>query len=171
MTLRYWLSGPRILNGLVRPGISFNRNDAAALFAPKAAGVSLLAVAVSPDGSVTVVRDRTPAADALDHIEGVTTPIVFVFQSTEAADTVLAGAQKRLARAAAVFAGWFHGVSAGQVAHAIKNEAAALSYGFQIARPSQGAPQPKRKWGAWGSILGFCFVLAAALFLARQFSS
>lgn len=27
MTIRYWLSGPRILSGLVRPGISFTAND------------------------------------------------------------------------------------------------------------------------------------------------
>jgi hypothetical protein len=132
MTIRYWLSGPRILGGLVRPGVSFNRSDVAALFAPKAAGAALLAVGVSPDGSVTVVRDKTPAAEALGEIEGVSIPIIFAFRSAEAADSVLAGATKRLAKAAARFAGWFHGVSAGMVAAAVEAEAAALSYEFAV---------------------------------------
>jgi hypothetical protein len=67
-----------------------------------------------------------PARLKLDNVA------IFAFRSAEAADSVLAGATKRLATAATRFAGWFHGVSAGMVAAAVEAEAAALSYEFAV---------------------------------------
>ena len=62
-------------------------------------------------------------------------PVMFRFDSEAAARAVLAGDRLRLAKAAADADGWLRGVTAGQVAAAIKNEARGLSYEFEAVHP------------------------------------
>jgi hypothetical protein len=141
MAFRYWLSGPRILGGLVRPGISFYAKDLAAK--PTAADLSLIFVLTRADGAVMIGRDKTPEADSVPASDDLKMPIVFAFRSVDAADAVLAGARLRLAKAAEDDAGWLRGISAGQAAAAIKNEARGLSHEFDVIHPHLGEEPPK----------------------------
>lgn len=166
MTLRYWLSGPSILNGLVRQGISFNRSDTSAALGPNSADASLLLVALSPDGAVTMARDKTPAAEALDDVADVATPVIFAFRSPEAVEVVLAGARLRLAKAAVDAHGRLVGVSAGQVAAAIKSEASALSHEFDVIHTGSDAGQQRRLTTAQlaiAAILTFMAIVVALI--------
>ena len=120
MTLRHWLSGHRILNGLVRPGVSFSAENLAA---------SLIVVFARRDGAIIFGTQQGLTLESLgdsDNAEGLAVPITFAFQSHEAAEAVTAGAHRQLAKAAVDAAGWLVRVSAGQVAAAIKNEARGL---------------------------------------------
>ena len=171
MASRYWLSGPRVLHGLVRPGISFSASDIAGIFAamPKAAGAALLAVATRPDGAVTIVRDKTTEATALDSVYGAKMQIVFVFKSVAAAEAVLEGALVTIARKASTEAqGWFHGVSAGQVAAAIKSEAQALSHEVDVVHPGAGDAPKAKDLRAWIAIVVFGIIAAIALHAAAH---
>jgi hypothetical protein len=53
---RFWLSGPRLFNGLVRPGISFSGRDLKALGwkAPKVSEDATLGICRRPDGAMTL---------------------------------------------------------------------------------------------------------------------
>jgi hypothetical protein len=157
MAFRYWLSGPRILNGLVRPGISFYARDLARQRPPQrpmaSKDVALVGVFTrSTDGAVIFGNQRTMTPESLgessDKAEGLTMPIAFAFRSHEAADAVLAGARQRLAKAATDAHGWLRGVSAGQVASAIKAEAHGLSHAFDIVHVRDGE-EPKPRKPSW----------------------
>ncbi len=151
MAFRYWLSDPRILGGLVRPGISFYARDLAAK--PKSGDVALIFVLTRADGAVMIGRGKTPEADGVPASEDLKMPVVFAFRSVDAADAVLAGARLRLAKAAADAGGWLRGVSAGQAAAAIKAEAQGLSHEFDVIHPHLGEAPPTRKRSAleWAS--------------------
>jgi hypothetical protein len=152
MTIRYWFSGPRILNGLVRPGISFTAND----LRPKAPARAPARITSAPifvlsrsDGAVFLGMDGAEAApDGVDLSDELTMPVMFHFDSEGTARAALAGARLRLAKSAAGADGWLRGVTAGQVAAAIKNEARGLSYEFEAIHPQVGAeppqPEPRR---------------------------
>jgi hypothetical protein len=84
MAFRYWLSGPRILGGLVRPGISFYAKDLASK--PKVRDVALIFVLTRSDGAVMIGRDKTAEADGIEASPEMTMPIVFAFRSIDAAD-------------------------------------------------------------------------------------
>ncbi len=161
MAFRYWLSGPRILGGLVRPGISFYAKDSAAK--PKAADLSLIFVLTRADGAVMIGRDKTPEADSVPASDDLKMPIVFAFRSVDAADAVLAGARLRLAKAAEDDAGWLRGISAGQAAAAIKNEARGLSHEFDVIHPHLGEEPPARKRSALEWVF---YVVAYAVIIA-----
>jgi hypothetical protein len=160
VAFRYWLSGPRILGGLVRPGISFYAKDVAALGkSGSRSAVALIFVATRGDGAIMMGRDRTAAAKEADQAAAVTTAAVFAFSSDEAADAVLAGAKIRLSRAAVDARGWLRGVSAGQVAAAIKAEAVGLSYDYAVIRPQSGTPKAvNRGLGWWVGRLVLCMI-------------
>ena len=161
MAFRYWLSGPRILGGLVRPGISFYAKDLAAK--PKAGDVSLIFVLTRADGAVMIGRDKTPEADGVPTSDDLKMPIVFAFRSIDAADAVLAGAKLRLAKAAVDAAGWLRGISAGQAAAAIKSEAHGLSHEFDVIHPHPGEEPPARKRSALEWAVG---IVASAVLIA-----
>ena len=160
--LRMWLSGPRILNGLVRPGISFYARDLKRQppgpIASKS--VALLYVLTRADGAVTFGRDKTPETDGLEATPDMKFAIVFAFRNPDAAEAVLAGAHKRLAKAAVDANGWLIGVSAGQVAAAIKSEARGLSHAFDIIHVRDGEePKPKSHALAWAIAMICAIVL------------
>ncbi len=124
-------------------------------------------VAVS-NGAVTVVRDQTPGASALDTLPDVSMPVVFAFRSAAAAEAVLAGARTRLAQKAQPSGDWYTNVSAGQVAAAVKAEATAFAYDFDIGHPGAGvAARPGHGW-AWGIYIAApcCIGLVLGLFVA-----
>jgi hypothetical protein len=94
--MRYWLSGPRILNGLVRPGISFSGRELA-VWGKKPA-------AISPAGTLGMMR-RADGAIFLaipdrngDHEREPLTPVAaFCFTGATAAEMAREGALVRLA--------------------------------------------------------------------------
>jgi hypothetical protein len=116
VAFRYWLSGPRILNGLVRPGLSFYARDLArrrpAVVTPK----SIFAIVQRPDGSI-----RLDAGVAADEPDGAIALVIW-FGHTNAAAEVMTGANVRL-RKHIDADGWVSGLSVGQVAAATKSEA------------------------------------------------
>ncbi len=164
MAPRIWLSGPRILDGLVRPGISFYARDLKRQppgpIASKS--VALLYVLTRADGGVMFGRDKTPEADGLEATPDMKFAIVFAFRNPDS-EAVLAGAHKKLAKAAVDAQGWLVGVSAGQVAAAIKSEARGLSHAFDIIHVRDGEePKPKSNKLAWA--VG-CAIWAAVVFI------
>jgi hypothetical protein len=73
--LCYWLSGPRILNGLVRPGISFNASDLwrrATTPRPMASKeVALIGVCTRVDGAIVFGHQNSLSeADSSDATVG-----------------------------------------------------------------------------------------------------
>jgi hypothetical protein len=95
-------------------------------------------------------RDKTAEADGLEATPNMKFDIVFAFKNPDAAEAVLAGAHKRLAKAAVDAQGWLIGVSAGQVAAAIKSEARGPSHAFDIIRVRDGEEsKPKSHALAW----------------------
>jgi hypothetical protein len=172
MAPRIWLSGPRILNGLVRPGISFYARDLKRQppgpIASKS--VALLFVLTRADGAVMFGRDKTPETDGLQTSPDMKFAIIFAFRNPEAAEVVLAGAHKRLSKAAVDANGWLIGVSAGQVAAAIKSEARGLSHAFDIIHVRDGEePKPKSNAGAWAlAVIGSLVLLLVVIGLSTS---
>lgn len=145
MTIRYWLSGPRIFRGLIRPGISFSAADLAGAFAkrPKAAQLSMIFIMTRGDGAVMIGSGKTAAERDLEMSGDDEMALVFMFNAPSAADAVLAGTVRRLAKERVDAKGWYVSASAGMVAAAVKAEASALSYEFGVVHPERGeAPSP-----------------------------
>jgi len=89
---------PRVLGGLVRPGISFYAKDLAGggKFRPKSFAPALVFVTTRGDGAIMLGRDRTAAAEDADQAAAVTVAAVFAFSSGEAADAVLLRCQDKV---------------------------------------------------------------------------
>lgn len=83
MTIRYWLSGPRILHRLVRPRISFSAADLAGTFTkgPRASDISLLYVISRRDGDVMIGTAKTATERYLEMSAGDKMALVFAFRS------------------------------------------------------------------------------------------
>ncbi len=97
--MRLWLSGPRILHGLVRPGISFSGRELSAF--------GRRPPAVTAAGMLGVFRRDTDGAIFLgvtdqngenEHLANVKPVAAFAFSSADAAITAREGAIVRLAK-------------------------------------------------------------------------
>jgi hypothetical protein len=150
---RFWFSGPRILAGLVRPGISFSGRELANAWGrkPPPAMSSALAVISRPgDGALVlcVPNHNGSAEDTPGHsYEGL-----FTMPTEDDALAVRRGAQQRLG----VPVGddtWICGKSAGQVLAACRNEARDLGLEPRFVRVKTGLESGKaeRRWAsaAW----------------------
>ena len=122
--MRLWLSGPRLFNGLVRPGISLGKED----FRPTHKARAMVAEATlglfrRPDGAILMaIAHMNGDADTMPDM----TPVaVFAFASVPASVEVREGARVRLAKHIGPD-GLVAGLSVGQVVAAIKAEMAAL---------------------------------------------
>jgi hypothetical protein len=150
--MRIWFSGPRILSGLVRPGISLGKEDfrparKASLIAVNAA----LALFRRKDGAILMALvDKSGSsiqngdADAMPDM--TPTPVAaFSFPSVPAAVEVREGARVRLAKHIGPD-GLVAGLSVGQVVAAIKAEMAALDVEGKFVRIEiEAAPEPGTK--------------------------
>jgi hypothetical protein len=145
--MRYWLSGPRILNGLLRPGISFSHREANAWGRkPPPALSSALAVISRPgDGALAlcVPNHNGSAEDTPGH----TYSGMFMLPSIEDALAVRSGAQQRLGVPVADDT-WISGKSAGQVLAACRSEARDLGLEPRFVRVKTGLESGKaeRRW-------------------------
>jgi len=88
--MRYWLSGPRILNGLVRPGISFSGRELA-VWGKKPA-------AISPAGTLGMMRrpmvqssSQSRTATVITKREPLTPVAAFCFTGANAAEMAREG--------------------------------------------------------------------------------
>jgi hypothetical protein len=142
--MRLWLSGPRILHGLVRPGISLGREDFRRM---------RKSPAVSAAGMLGVFRRDTDGAIFLgipnqngenEHLANVKPVAAFAFSSADAAITAREGAVVRLARHLGSD-GLLAGLSIGQVVSAIRAEASALGLDARFIRVTVAANPPARE--------------------------
>ena len=137
MAFRYWLSGPRILGGLVRPGISFYAKDLARRRSSIATSRSIFAIVQRPDGAIKL--DAGHAEEP-----GGAIALVVWFSHPDAADEVMLGANVRL-RKHVNANGWVIGLSVGQVVAAVKSEATALGHKYTLARRADIEALQQRK--------------------------
>jgi hypothetical protein len=79
---RFWLSGPRLFNGLVRPGISFSGRELAAWRkAPKVSGDATLGICRRPNGDyMLAIPDKNGDAE---HEPGLVPVAAFFFSRVE----------------------------------------------------------------------------------------
>ena len=139
--MRLWLSGPRLLHGLVRPGISLGKEDfRPARKAPAMVAEATLGLFRRPDGAILMaIAHMNGDADTMPDM----TPVaVFAFASVPASVEVREGARVRLAKHIGPD-GLVAGLSVGQVVAAIKAEMAALDVEGKFVRIEiQEAPKP-----------------------------
>jgi hypothetical protein len=139
--MRLWLSGPRLLGGLVRPGISLGKEDLrSARKAPAMVAEATLGLFRRPDGTILMaIANMNGDADTMPDM----TPVaVFAFASVPASVEVREGARVRLAKHIDPD-GLVAGLSVGQVVAAIKAEMAALDVEGKFVRIEiQEAPKP-----------------------------
>jgi hypothetical protein len=139
--MRLWLSGPRLLHGLVRPGISLGKEAfRPARKAPAMVAEATLGLFRRPDGAILMaIAHMNGDADTMPDM----TPVaVFAFASVPASVEVREGARVRLAKHIGPD-GLVAGLSVGQVVAAIKAEMAALDVEGKFVRIEiQEAPEP-----------------------------
>lgn len=122
--MRLWLSGPRLFNGLVRPGISLGKDDfRSARKAPTMVAEATLGLFRRHDGAILMaIANMNGDADTMPDM----TPVAaFAFASVPASVEVREGARVRLAKHIGPD-GLVAGLSVGQVVAAIKAEMATL---------------------------------------------
>jgi hypothetical protein len=139
--MRVWFSGPRLFNGLVRPGISLGKEDfRPARKAPAMVAEATLGLFRRPDGAILMaIAHMNGDADTMLDM----TPVaVFAFASVPASVEVREGARVRLAKHIGPD-GLVAGLSVGQVVAAIKAEMAALDVEGKFVRIEiEAAPKP-----------------------------
>jgi hypothetical protein len=139
--MRLWLSGPRLFNGLVRPGMSLGKEDfRSARKAPAMVAEATLGLFRRPDGTILMaIANMNGDADTMPDM----TPVAaFAFASVPASVEVRKGARVRLAKHIGPD-GLVAGLSVGQVVAAIKAEMAALDVEGKFVRIEiQEAPKP-----------------------------
>jgi hypothetical protein len=137
--MRIWFSGPRILGGLIRPGISLGKEDLrAARKAPVISVNAVLGLFRRKDGAILMaIGDKSGPVESgnIDAIPMTDMPpvVAFSFPSTSAAVEVREGARVRLAKHIGPD-DLVAGLSVGQVVAAIKAEMAALDVEGKFAR-------------------------------------
>lgn len=170
---RIWFSGPRMLGGLVRPGISFSTQELTRTSkrAPKIDPQAVLAIGRRPDGAILL---QSPNHHG-DEIQG-TLVGGFQFLDQSEADEIRQGALSRLARHVGA-EDWIAGASLGQVVSACRSEIAALGFtavfghitphmnaitDAKIAamKATGGEPTNHSSWLVW-----FTWIIAAAALL------
>jgi hypothetical protein len=139
--MRLWLSGPRLLGGLVRPGISLGKEDfRSARKAPAMVAEATLGLFRRPDGAILMaIAHMNGDADTMPDM----TPVaVFASASVPASVEVREGARVRLAKHIGPD-GLVAGLSVGQVVAAIKAEMEALDVEGKFVRIKiETAPEP-----------------------------
>ena len=165
--MRFWLSGPRLFNGLVRPGISFSGKELAVWGKkpPTIAGAGMLGI-FKRDTDGAIFLGVTDQNGENEHLANVKPVAAFAFSSADAAITAREGAIVRLAKHLNTD-GLLVGASGGQAVSSIRAEAAALGLPAQFARVTIEAPtEDKPDWAetptaqAIGLILFLLCVLA-----------
>jgi hypothetical protein len=139
--MRFWLSGPRLFNGLVRPGISLGKEDfRPARKAPAMVAEATLGLFRRPDGAILMaIAHMNGDADTMPNMTSVA---AFAFASVPASVEVREGARVRLAKHIGPD-GLVAGLSVGQVVAAIKAEMAALDVEGKFVRIEiEAAPEP-----------------------------
>lgn len=163
--MRFWLSGPRILGGLVRPGISLGREDFRRMRSP---------AAISPAGTLGIFRRDTDGAIFFgipdqngenEHLADVKPVAAFAFSSAEAAMTAREGATIRLAKHLNT-EGLLVAVSVGQAVSSIKAEAAALGLPAQFVRITVAPNAPERNELGLTPLTGLIVFAAIVVLLA-----
>ncbi len=132
MALGYRLSGPR-MDGVLAPAVPRPAKARAGFFGRRRSRgrVSTISVTVRRDGAVSIRSDASQ-----EGVENNRTPVIFRFRASDAAEAVMAGAQRRLAGERMDESGlWYLHLSAGQAAAAIKTEAKGLSCSFAVIHP------------------------------------
>jgi hypothetical protein len=167
--MRVWFSGPRILDGLVRPGISLGREDFRRM--------SRNPAAISPAGTLGIFKRDTDGAIFLgipdqngenERLANVKPVAAFAFSSADAAITAREGAIIRLGKHLNTD-GLLVGLSVGQAVSSIKAEAAALGLPAQFVRVTVAPPEQPKDWAetplarAFGATM---FLIAVALIIA-----
>src|SRR5262249_47586532 len=135
---RFWLSGPRILGGLLRAGVSVSSKDLSKpkqspKQAPQFVPETMLGVLRYSDGAITILH--AIQKEAHEDVPGSTVPGVFVFPDSAAALATREGALVRLGKHVAAD-GRITGCSVGQVFAAIRAEATALMFETKFVRLS-----------------------------------
>lgn len=137
--MRLWFSGPRVLGGLIRPGISLGKEDLRALGKkpPMAiAAETTLVLFRRADGAILLaIKDKT------ENMTDVQPVGAFVFASVPKSVSVREGAMVRLARH--IEGGLIVGQSVGQIVAAIKAEANALDIETSFVRVETEPEKPK----------------------------
>lgn len=96
----------------------------------------MIFVVARGDGAVAIDGDGAPANGASLGPDSDRTPVVFHFQTPDAARAVIAGALRRLAvERVDESRRWFLDMSSGQVAATIKAEAKGLGFSFTVIHP------------------------------------
>jgi hypothetical protein len=133
---RIWFSGPRILRGLIRPGVSFSGAEMASWFkkrsTPKASADQLIGLFRRDDGAILLAIENQNAAN--ENAPGLTPVMAFRLPSAMAAMETRTGALVRLNKHVGAD-GFVTGLSVGQVMTAIESEAKAIGaevVGFRI---------------------------------------
>jgi hypothetical protein len=176
--MRFWFSGPRLFNGLVRPGVSFGPGDVRALRAPATQLVqpayieaATLGIARRPDGAlILAIPDQNGDAE---HTTGLVPLAAFVFRRINDAIEVRSGALLRLGSVVAPDS-WISGKSTGQIIQAVQAEAKALGLDPKCARvriipgePGQSDREPEQSTRPWTwADIAVASLLPALLILA-----
>jgi hypothetical protein len=164
---RFWLSGPRLFNGLVRPGISFSGRELASWGkkAPRISEDATLGICRRPDGAMMLaIPEHNGEAE---HEPGSVPVTAFFFSRVDDAVDVRTGALQRLGGRVGAD-NWISDKSLGQITQAIRAEAGALGIEMPWARVrvTQGEPAlpvPRMTWLdiAVASLLPALFIAAA----------
>ena len=122
--MSFWLSGPRLFNGLVRPGISFSDRELAAWGkkAPKVSEDATLGVCRRPNGDFMLAIPNMNGTN--EHAKSVSVA-AFFFSRVDDAIEVRTGTLQRLGGRVGAD-NWITDKSLGQITQAIRTEAAAL---------------------------------------------
>ena len=153
--MRFWLSGPRLFSGLVRPGVSFGPEDLRArrtaatqreLAQPKIAEAATLGICRRQDGAmILAIQDQNGDAE---HTTGVVPLAAFFFSRVNDAIEVRSGALLRLG-SVVVPDSWISGKSTGQIVQAVQAEAKALGLDPKWARIGIIPGEPGQSGSAW----------------------
>jgi hypothetical protein len=162
--MRFWLSGPRLFNGLLRPGISFSGRELNAWGkkAPKVSEDATLGICRRPNGDYMLAIPNMNGTN--EHAECA--PVAaFFFSRVDDAIEVRNGALQRLGGRVGADS-WISDKSLGQIASAIRAEAAALGIEMPWARVRviPGEPEAPERRMTWPDIA--VASLLPALFLA-----
>jgi len=133
--MRVWFSGPRILGGLIRPGISLGKEDLRTI-RKEPSMAAVLALFRRQDGAIVMaIGDKSGPVElgATDAMADMPPVVAFSFPSTSAAVEVREGARVRLAKHIGPD-DLVAGLSVGQVVAAIKAEMAALEVEGKFTR-------------------------------------
>lgn len=155
MALDYRLAEPRLDDAFPRTATTSRQPAIAPLFSRnrRAKRCSTIAIVVRSDGAVAIDIDGEKPGAGGPRVASSSDikPVVIHFRTPGAAESVSSGAHRRLAAERTDASGqWYLNISAGQAAAAVKGEAKALSYSFEVVHPYlRGAPTVRTARPDW----------------------